>query len=477
MKKIAFTLMMIMVLALPAYAQLGDTDNSSFVIQNLGTNAATVTVIFYEEADMGGDPHQPDPLLPGPDGTCGTADDILNPFSVAPAAKQEVYMPAVCGLADGRYSVVIESTEPVAVIANLLGNTANTTYYNGSYSGFGAGATTIYFPSTQFQYYNWNSLMSIQNTTSSSISVDVSLYDSAGSVVGTKSYPSVPAFSSVHLDLEVEGAGLGLPAGLNGSAKAVCSGACVGTDNQTATGGFTQSYGAFVGGDTTLYAPGLYNGYYTWNSSLKVQNIGTVATTINVEYNIEGGDVCVAPEETIQPNQALFHYLPAQWAGWGCSSSINKIIGATIVSGGEPIVGVANAANPKKQAQTYSAFAANEAASTVGLPVIMNGYYGWSTAFVCQNLDTSNPATVTYSYSGIGCPAGPQYPGCSYTLDPGEAKSVHQPTDMDATTGLYAVTVTSTGGQIACIANETHAANQQAGNKGDWSMSYNGFGQ
>ncbi len=77
MKKIALTLMMILVLALPAYAQLGDTDNSSFVIQNLGANDATVTVIFYQED---GTHSSPNPLLPGPDGVCGDANDIPTPL-------------------------------------------------------------------------------------------------------------------------------------------------------------------------------------------------------------------------------------------------------------------------------------------------------------------------------------------------------------------------------------------------------------
>ena len=104
----------------------------------------------------------------------------------------------------------------------------------------------------------------------------------------------------------------------------------------------------------------------------------------------------------------------------------------------------------------------------------MNGFYGWNTAFVCQNVQDAGVANVTYTYSGIGCPGG----GCAYTLNPGEARSVYQPADagLAGNTGLYAVTVTATGAQISCIANQTHSGNQQAGT-GDWSMSYNGFGQ
>jgi hypothetical protein len=471
MKKLTLLVVLALVAAVPVYAQLGDVDNSSFVIQNLGTSDATVTVMFYDEA---GAVTVPDPILPGLDGTCGTGDDIANPFTVgASGAKQEINVSFVCDLDDGRYSVVIESTEALAVIANLIGDEGGgATFYNGSYAGFDAGETTIYYPSTQYEFYNWNSLISVQNTTPDPITADLDILDEDGVSVATDSQ-TIPGFASYHWDLETDGSGLGLTAGLNGSATVECTGACVGTDNQTADGGYTQSYNAFLSGAQTLYAPALYNDYYTWGGSLKVQNIGTGSTDITVEYFIEGGGSCTAPTENKLPGQSLYHYLPGDWAGWGCASATDKIIGAEITSDSEDVVGVVNAASPADQAQTYGTFDAG--AATVGLPVIMNQYYGWDTAFVCQNVGGA-PTTVDYSYSGgVGCPADPDYPGCSFDLDPGEAKPVFQPNDLDATTGLYAVTVTSPG-TVACIANETNGPGQGAGT-GDWSMSYNGFGQ
>lgn len=469
MKKLAFLVILALVTALPVYAQLGETDNSSFTIQNLGAAPASISVTFYAEADLGGTPYIPSPLRPG----------VSNPFTLAPGARQEIYMPAVSGLPDGRYSVVIESTEPIAVIANLIGEGA--TFYNGSYSGFSAGATTIYFPATHYQFYGWNSLISVQNTTASSITANLYIYNEAGTQVATDS-KTIPAFASYHWDLETIGAGLRLPTRLNGSAKVVCTGACVGTDNQTAAGGYTQSYNAFLAGDTTLYAPALYNDYYHWISSLKVQNIGDGPTDIDVIYYVQGGGVCDPPAETIQPGQSLYHYLPAKWETWGCTSPTrNKVISAVITSSAEDIAGIANAAGKPGlptagQAQTYGVFASSEGAAKVGLPAIMNNYYKWITSFTCQNLGSTD-ANVTYSYSGVGCPTDPMYPGCQYTLAPGQAREVYQPADLDATTGLFAVTVTATGAPIACIANETLPVYNGPPGPGDWSMSYNGFGQ
>jgi hypothetical protein len=473
MKKLAVLVILAMVVAVPAYAQLGDVDNSSFVIQNLGTMEASVTVTFYDEL---GAAVTPNPILPGTSGTCADADALPNPFPLgANGAKQEIYMPNVCGLADGRYSVVIEATEPLGVIANLIGDQGGgATFYNGSYSGFPAGDMNVYFPSTQHNFYGWYSLISIQNVSGSAIDATLHVYDEDGVEVDSFLYEDIPAFSSVHVDFEADP--LGLADMLNGSAMVACTGACVAVDNQTAAGGFTQSYNGFLVGGQTLFAPALYTSYYTWGASLKVQNIGGVATDIAVTYMIEGGGTCAVPAETIQPNQALYHYLPDDWAVWGCASATDKIVGAKVTSTDTDVVAVSNAANPAGQAQTYGGFVQTQGAAEVGLPVIMNKYYDWDTAFVCQNVSDAGTATLTYSYAGLGCPSGPVYAGCQFTLAPGEAKSVYQPDDLDANTGLFAATVTATGANIACIANETMGPGQSAGT-GDWSMSYNGFTQ
>jgi len=438
-------LLLLAISASVAYSQLGTTDNSSFTVQNLGTATATVSVTFYNEA---GTAYTPTPLNAGKP----------NPFTLAPGESFEVYLPGIPGLPDGRYSVVISADQPIVAIANLIGEAAGPTFYNGSYSGFEEGATPIYMPSVVYEYYNWNSLISVQNVGTSPTDIKIEIYSGA-TKVGEKNYTNVPASASRHLDLETEGAGLGLTAGLNGSAVVTSSaGSIVATDNQTADGGYTQSYNGFLSGAKTLYVPGLYNNYWGWFASLNIQNIGAGSTNVTVTYS--DGDTS---NFTLGPRESKLLYMPTE------KTLPTTLFAATITSTTEDVVAIVNAATTTKQAQTYNALAGGS--STVGLPTVMNDYYDWKTSFTVQNVSTAS-TTVTYTYANGG--------GGSFSLAPGASKEIYQPTDMPNSgdiNGRTSVTVTSSGGvAIAAIVNETNDTGQVAGT-GDWSMSYNGFNQ
>jgi hypothetical protein len=474
MKKTLGTLVlvaaMLAVMVPVAFAQLGDCDNSSFSIQNLGTAQATVTVTFYNEA---GASFVPTPL----DGS-GTT----NPFALDAGAQYQVYVPGIGTLPDGRYSVVIESTEPVAVIANLIGYTGNCgagnwPAFNGSYSGFDAGAATYYLPSVVYAFSNWNSLISVQNVTADPIDVDITIKgDPSGDVL--KSYSAVPGFSSVHLDLQTEGAGLGLAGNLNGSAIVEATGAVVVTDNQSNYGGgfgLTQSYNGFASGGTTFYAPALYRMFPAagaWRSSINIQNIGSGPTDVTLSFS-DGGTPMTCP---------------ALAAGASCLLlMVNRTDGptsfaGTITSSAEDIVAIVNASNGnKKEAQTYSAIAGGGTAATVNFPLVMdhfpNGTGGWDTDFLVQNIGTSDCSALTVDYSDDASTGaiGPTYT-IAGPFAPGAAQSVYTPGDTNLPANWYSgsVAVTCDNGQpVGGIVNETNRI--QSTSNGDWSMSYNGF--
>lgn len=449
MKKILTISIVIVVLALaalPASAQLGDIADSSFTVQNTGEGQATVQVTFYEED---GTEHTPSPLN----------NDKANPFTLEAGESFEVYLPGIPDLADGRYSVVISSDQPVVAIANIIGqNTAGTVFYNGSYSGAPASADTVYLPAIVYESYNWNSLISVQNAGSSATDVTVDYTCPDGSTAQDKKTGLAPG-ASVHFDLETS-APTGLPAGCNGSAEISSTGdtSLVVVDNQTADGGFTQSYNAFVAGATELSVPALYHQYYTWDSSLNIRKIGSGDTTVTVSYS-DGGTPSTCDLTDASPSCLL--YMPTEHPDTG-------LFAATITSTNSvPVVAIVNAANPNAQAQTYGSF--SEGTGTVGLPTVMKQYYGWETSFTCQNIGTVETA-LNVSYQN--------YAANAYntdSLDPGESVEIYQPAEsflLDGYRGSVTVTANESEAEIACIVNQTHPDNQAAG-MGDWSMSYN----
>jgi hypothetical protein len=453
-----------------ASAQLGDCDRSSFSIQNLGTSAATVTVYFYDEA---GAEYQPLDLGGGQP----------NPFPLDPGAQYQVYVPGIPSLADGRYSVVIESTEPVAVIANMIGYTGNCgpgnwPGFNGSYNGFDAGAGTYYMPSIVYAYSNWNSLISIQNVNATTADIQITIKDPRGNPDVVQSWTAVPAYASVHLDLET--AAIGLVAGLNGSAVIESSMPVAVVDNQTAYGGgngLTQTYNGFASGVTKFFAPALYNMFPAangWRSTINVQNIGTADTNVEIAFS-DGGVNMACTNNPLGPGESCLLILKDRTDGGNEFSGV-------ITSDGQPIVAIVNASNGnKKEAQTYSAIADGSGSDTVNFPLVMKVFPGptggWDTNFLVQNIGTADCASLTVDYSDdvVSGAVGPSYT-IAGPIVPGAYVSVYQPGDTNLPANWYSgsVAVTCTSGQpLGGIVNETNHINNTS--NGDWSMSYNGF--
>jgi hypothetical protein len=445
------------IVALPASAQLGDVDNSSFTVQNVGNDEATVQLTFYDE-----------------DGTA--LDDEIstldpsgtpNPFTLDPDESYEVNLPDIPNLDDGRYSVMISSSQPVVAIANLIGqNSAGSVFYNGSYSGVSGeeGATTVYLPAIVYEYYKWNSLVSIQNV--GQYETDVTVTYNCGGSTYTHTKNDLSAGAAVHFDLETN-APSGMPSKCNGSAEIVSTDSSgqgaqpvIVVDNQTAAGaGNTQSYNGFASGDSPVYVPALYDGYYTWNSSLNIRKIGSGTAQVDVTYSDGSSADCeltnTEPSCLLLMDQASDHP--------GSSKKFGATISSTL-----PIVAIANAANPSNQAQSYSGISGGS--DSVGVPTVMNAYYGWNTSLTCQNVGDVD-TTLNISYQDYTADA---YNTAS--LGPGDNIEINQPAESFLPTkyrGSVAVTANSSGAEVACIVNLTHPANQSAGT-GDWSMSYNG---
>lgn len=429
-----------------ASAQLGDTDVSSFTVQNIDTVTASVTITFVSESGV---ETTPNPLNSGK----------ANPFNLAPGESFEVYVPGIPSsqLPNGRYSVVIASTAQVVGIANLVGQ--GSVNFNGSYSGFSSGATTFYLPSAVFNYYGWYSLISVQNVGAAPADVTLTITCTDGTT-GTLSVQNIPLFASHHFDLETTTpSGFTGSTSCNGSAKITSDQPVVAVDNQTApAGGNTQSFSGVMSGSQKLYAPALYKNYYGWNSSLNIRKLGTGNTTVTVTFSDSGTTTCNLTDA--KPGCLL--YIPSV-------HSANGYFGATIQeSGSTGLIAVVNAANGA-QAQTYNAIGSGT--GTVGIPSVMKSYYGWNTSFTCQNVGSVS-TSLNIKYDG--------YAGSAYntgTLAPGAAVEKVTANEGFLPAGFQGgatVKANAGGAQVSCIVNFNNAA-QMGSTAGDWSMSYNAF--
>lgn len=432
----------------PAFAQLGQTDVSSFTVQNVDSVDAIVTIHFYADD---GTPYTPTVLNAGQP----------NPFTLTPGTSWEVYVPAipVAQLPSGRYSVMIESSARVATIANLLGQGSR--YFNGSYAGFSSSAPTFYLPGVVFHYYGWYSLISVQNVSDAPVDITVNITCSNTPATGLLTATGVEPFASHHFVLKTTTpTGFTAATVCNGSAVIEATGNIVVTDNQSIpTSGNTQSYSGVSAGSPTVFIPALYQHYYGWNASLNIQKLGAGATTVTVTYSDVGSSTCNLTDAA----PACLLYMP------NVHPASNSPFAATITnSAGLELMVIANAAN-NRQAQTYNGV--ESGSLSVGVPSAMKLYYEWNTSFTCQNVGDL-ATTLNIKYSG--------YDGNAYntpSLAPGATIEKYTPNEAFLPNGYRGgatVTANTAGAEIACIVNFNNP-HQMGTTVGDWSMSYNAF--
>lgn len=428
----------------PAFAQLGQTDVSSFTIQNVDSSDATVTVMFYDDAGILFTPTELNGAKP-------------NPFTLAPGESWEVYVPGIplAQLPNGRYSVVIQSDVRLATIANMLGE--GDVNFNGSYSGFSDSATTFYLPGVVFNFYGWYSLISAQNVGSTAADIALTITCADGTV-GTLQATAVAPYASHHFVLKTDTpVGFSASTKCNGSAVITSLNDIVVTDNQSvpATGN-TQSYSGVSSGSADVFIPALYHKYYGWDASLNIQKLGAGNTTVTVTYSDGGNSTCALTDAV----PACLLYMPTEHPTMG-------YFGATI-NASLPLMVIANAAN-SDQAQTYNGVVGG--GLSVGVPSVMKSYYNWNTSFTCQNVGTTT-TSLNIVYAGHVTDAYD-----TEDLLPGATKEIFQPGETFLPAGYQGgatVTANTAASQISCIVNFNNPAMMNS-TVGDWSMSYNAF--
>jgi hypothetical protein len=452
MKRISLLslLVVLVVLAIaiiPASAQLGDSDISSFTVQNVSDGDAIVTVTFVAE---NGTTYTPDPLITG----------VSNPFTLSSGASQQIFVPNIdeTDLPSGRYAVVISADAQIVAQAGVAGT--GSLRFSGSYIGFSGGDTVTNIPSVAYNFSGWYSMISVQNVGSDVTDVTVTLTCADGTV-GTLTEADVPAMASVTWALKET-----TPTGFTSST--VCDGSAVVTStaqpvvavnnqNKPLTGA-TNTFEASPTGGSPLFVPNLQNDFSGWNSALTIQKLGAGTTNVTVEYDDgDPDDTCTLTDAA--PSCKL--YMPAFHNQTGR-------FGAVITSDSLPILAVIGSTRAA-QGWSGAVSASISGSDEVSIPNVSKAFYGWRSAINCQNVG-SVPTTLNVSYSGYEAQA---YNTAS--LDEGESLQIAVFNESFITApwqGGATITANASGAEFVCTVGNSNATGSIPG---DWTSQYNAY--
>lgn len=435
MKKLITITMIVALLAavLPSAASAQFTAVTSFQVQNLSNQVAHVQLTFYDTS--------------GNVVTAATLSDTIA------ALSNKLYTQSNnTNLPSGfNGSVVVSSDQPVAAIGIQESKNAASMVYQGTYGGFSSDAASdkFYLPTIMKTFYGYSTEVSIQNAGTSNVDVTVT-YSPGGytdSRTGVKP-GQVVRFNNASTS--------GMPNSYIGSGTVTTSsgGKVVAIVNQINASAYQeQTYEGFSSANAgkTLYTPVLMRGFYGFNTSVQVQNVGTSSTSVTILYsNGTSKTQTLAGGAGYLFTQGNDTGLPASWIG-----------SARITSTVSNIVAVVNQQNTGTgKAASYNAFAT--AGTHYVAPNAMKAFYGFNTSIQVQAIDSgSTTCTATFTPGGSSqtSTAMSQYGTYLFTQSNNAALGSSWIGSVDLTCG---------GKSFVAMVNQDGAAG-----KGDNAMAYN----
>lgn len=459
--------LLLLVGAVVASAQGAQGYNMGIQIYNLSSNDASIVVVFY---NMDGS------VAASPGYTIdGDGSILLYPLAVA----------------DGfNGSVVLFSDEPVVTVANV--GAVGTVPINASFEGFSGGEAQMNLPLIMRNNpisKPINTWLQVQNAGTEDAEVRVDYYPNPGignpdTEFATIAPGAAARFSQAdNTDLGTRFVGSAVVSSTNSvPVVAMVNEERVGIEDQLMSySGFPGSYGS-----DTVALPLIMsnNGAAELWTGIQVQNAGTVPTTITVSYgpNVGGAWNPAGPDiaTDIDPGEsANFLNDNVVWSGG------NRYVGSATAtsSNGQPLVAIVNQAGIKNGAfwgASYTGIDPIAATSKMVLPLIMscNPICGrlW-TGFNVQNVDATNPTTITVSF--IPSPGyATKTDEVAVDIGPGEVANFLQnagaTANWDGTRWIGSAVMTASDDvPVVAIVNESWWA--VSASDGDRLMTYVGF--
>lgn len=373
-------------------------------LQNASSSQALVQVLFY---DSNGNP------VPTAANTCSTiaGNGECLPSNAIPSGTY------------GAGKVV--STQPLNVIV------AEATPFGGSAYPVRDGANaTLVAPFASNGNLGFNTQLTVFNAGTASTNVTVQFYDANGNLQAnsTKSFSLNPLTANI---LNQTTSDSNLPSGFNGWATITGgngSQLVAQVLEQNAANKFVAIANAPVAPSqpvnnaVALYAPAIYNGAFGgYVTGSNIINTGSSPATVYINYYDNTGKLSAAAPVTIKPN-AIAGIFDAGNGGNGLPSGGlgAGFNGSAVVTSTNGLVVAVNEGFPNGSG-VYAAGAGGR--TVVGLPVIANGGYNYTTGTTILNV-TDQTVTATLQYYDVnGLPVNtPQ----SFTIAPHASQQYFQ---------------------------------------------------
>jgi hypothetical protein len=353
---------LVCLMVFPALAQAPVSYESTVTISNVSGTAGNITVTYYNNNGT----------------TAGTNTDNIAAYE----SKIYTTLPGLSGSFDG--AMIISADVPIVSDSMLIAkDDVDAIHSYASYVGVSSGAQTLYFPLLMDSNYKFSTFYSIQNTSSASVDVDITYSDGL-----TATISSLSPGASVTIDNRDEPHVLP-----GGNAGAVFSAKVEATDDiaavvveysEKADIKPLYAFNGFSSGSTTpIFAIVNENNFNYW-SSLQVQNIGTVSTTVTIQYTPTLAGIACEETKTIEPEEMEIFatkafYNEPQTPSHTCDHGA-QFVGVGIVSGNsanQPLVGIINQLNSKTGVNRGGALMTLnplDATSTVAYPEVYRWY-------------------------------------------------------------------------------------------------------
>jgi len=352
----------------------------------------------------------------------------------------------------GAGSGVISSSQPIAAFVNEFpsGTSDATSYTAIAVSSTGA---TLYAPAIANNAYGgYTTGIGLLNLGDVPTNVTITYRDANGNPVKVAGVAGLAPHG--YIGLFSGDPALGLPPGFAGTATLTSEGQPVAAVvNEVGPGGQFSSYDAVPSGQPTLQAPtALSNAFGGFNTGIGIQNTSSTPGAVAISYYDSTGTLAKTSNFQIPANGYLGVYqgtdVPAGAYTARISTPTTGVTLAAIVNE------VAPANSTGQQSTSYNTVAGG--AASANLPLVESaGADGWSTALGIMNTgSTATTVTVTYFDAATGAPVGTAQ---TQLLAPNAFWGLYQPTGGLPAGSRASAQVSTSGGTVAVIGNESNA--------------------